>query len=89
MDAYFFWDCFTVGAVSGLSLEAVSPSHMFFKLCTSIDPLSEQSPVVLARSPKVSAINPINDIRGERYFKRLPLLKHAVCFKCDRLHKRT
>ena len=48
-----------MGTVSGLSLEAVSTSNMFFKLCPSIDPLSEQFPVVLALSPKVSAINAV------------------------------
>jgi len=43
----------------GLSLEAVSTTNKFFKLCCSIDPLSEQFPVVLALSPKVSVVNPV------------------------------
>lgn len=48
-----------MGTVSGLSLEVVSTSNMLFKLCPSVDPLSEQFPVVLALSSKVSAVNPI------------------------------
>lgn len=84
------WDCLTVcgdsfRAVPGGSLQK---NPVFFKLCLSIDLLPEQFLVGLALSPKVSAINP-QTISRESTFERLPLLRYAVCVKCDRRHERT
>lgn len=56
MDAYFFWDCLTVGTVPGLSPEAVSTSNTrFLSYALLLIPLSEQLAVVLALSPKLQS----------------------------------